>query len=81
MLTIDVDRPTFVREFNETTTDGKVTREYVGDWIQFDNLSAAQVYCSNQISDSIRGSNTYRKFSIVVEKSVAQAKKPEIEFA
>jgi hypothetical protein len=81
MLALDVDRPTFVREFTENTVDGKVVRSYIGDLISFDNLSAAQVYCSNEISNSIRKDNTYRKFSIIVEKAVAQAKKPEIEFA
>jgi hypothetical protein len=81
MLALDVDRPTFVREFIEKTEDGKVVREYIGDYLPFDNVNAAQVYCTNQISDAIRQTNTYRKFSIVVEKAVAQAKKPEIEFA
>lgn len=81
VLQLETNRPTFVREFIEVTKDGKAEREYVGDWLSFDSLSAARIYCSNAISDSIRGSNTYRKFSILVGNSVAQAKKPEIEFA
>lgn len=80
-LQIETNRPTFVREFTETTKDGKVVREYVGDWVAFDNMSAAQTYCSEQITKSIREVNTYRQFSIVQEKAVARAKKPEIEFA
>lgn len=81
MLQLEPNRPTFVREFVETTVDGKVTRDYQGEWIPFDNVSAAQVYCSNEISNSIRTTNTYRKFAILIEKAIAQAKKPEIEFA
>jgi hypothetical protein len=81
MMMIEADRPTFVREFVDTTKDGSAVREYVGDWLEFKNLSAARNYCSEQISNSIRNTNTYRKFSITVENSIAQAKKPEIEFA
>jgi hypothetical protein len=81
VLMIETNRPTFVREFNEIVKDGKTTREYVGEYVPFDNLSAAQTYCSNEISNSIRTTNTYRKFVILQEKAVAQAKKPEIEFA
>lgn len=81
MLAIENDRPTFVREFIDSTFDGKAVRTYVGDLLPFNNLSAAQNYCAEEISKSIRATNTYRKFSIVVEKAVAQAKKPEVEFA
>ncbi len=77
MLGIETNRPTFVREFVET--DGK--RSYVGDFLPFDSASAARVWCSDAITDAIRNTNTYRRFAIFTENSIAQAKKPEIEFA
>lgn len=80
-MQIEMDRPTFAQEFTETTVDGKAVRSYIGEPIPFDNYNSATVYTSNEISNSIRKDNTYRKFAIFVEKSIAQAKKPEIEFA
>lgn len=81
-LAIEQDRPTYVREFIEITNAEKGSeRSYVGEFIEFKNLTAAKTYCSNQISASIRKSNTYRMFAIFQEKNVARAMKPEIEFA
>ena len=78
---IEEDRPTYVREFKMVTTeDGTAEREYIGEQLSFKNMSAAKVYASNQISESIRKENTYRRFSILQEKFVAEAKQPEIEF-
>lgn len=79
-LAIDVDRPCLVQEIQETTVDGKAVVVGVGDFYPFDSSRAANVWASEQISNSIRSNNVYRKFKIYQEKSVAQAKKPEIEF-
>lgn len=79
-LAIDVDRPCLVQEIQETTVDGKVVIVGVGDFTPFDSSRAANVWAAEQISNSIRTTNTYRKFRIYQEKSVAQAKKPEIEY-
>ena len=79
-LQLEQDRPTFVREFKEVVKDGKTVREYIGDWVEFQNMSAAKTFTSNEITSAIRMKNEYRKFAIFSEKHVSQAKQPEIEF-
>jgi hypothetical protein len=80
MLALEADRPTFVREFKEVVVDGKTVREYIGEWLPFNNMSAAKVHTTNEITSAIRAKNDYRKFAIFQEKHVSQAKQPEIEF-
>jgi hypothetical protein len=79
-MLLEVNRPTMIREFKEVVKDGKTVREWIGDFVEVDSLSAARTYTSNEISNSIRSKNEYRKFAIFTENSVAQAKQPEVEF-
>jgi hypothetical protein len=79
-MLLEVNRPTMIREFKEEVKEGKTVRVWIGDFVEVDSLSAARTYTSNEISNSIRKDNTYRKFAIFTENSVAQAKQPEVEF-
>lgn len=79
-LQIEANKPTRVIEFTESLVDGKMVRTEIGNEQTFDNLSAAKLYTSSEISASIRKDNEYRKFAVFQEVFVAQAKQPEVEF-
>lgn len=79
-LALEQNKPTFVREFREVLQNGEPTREYIGTQVEYKTLSAAKTYVATQISDSIRQTNTYRKFAVFQEVYTAQAKQPEVEF-
>lgn len=78
---IEQDKPTFLREFTEVIGEnGVVERQYIGDWLEFKNTSAAKLHAQGEITKSIREKNDYRKFALFSQTYVAQAKQPEIEF-
>mgnify|MGYP001557187096 CR=1 FL=1 len=81
MLQITKDRPCVVWEIDNVADDkGVVTVTRKGDPTFFDNYTSAQAWVSQKIKDAIRSSNTYPSYSILEEKSVAQAKEPPISF-
>jgi hypothetical protein len=80
-LAIEVDRPCLVREIKEVLdANGKPVVQAVGDYVEFDSKRAARLYTEEQITQSIREKNDYRRFRIYQEQEISQAKKPEIEF-
>ena len=80
-LALESNDPCIVQEIKETVKDGKTVVENIGDPIPMDNMSAARIYTTEQITQSIREKNEYRQFYIYQRRHIARAKKPEIEFA
>lgn len=80
-LALESNEPCIVQEIKDTVVYGKTVTTNVGDPIEMENMSAARIYTTNEITTSIREKNEYRQFAIYQRKHIARAKKPEIEFA